>query len=137
MKEIIDIKHTPPKNGIYEKAKKKWNVDFDSVVFTYGDTIHCKHGLSKDLFVHERTHVRQQAKYKGGPKAWWERYLEDDQFRYDQELAAYKVQYRWVKEHVKDRMEAFRLLRHFASSLSGEMYGSLVSYQEASIAIKK
>lgn len=86
--------------------------------------------------VHELVHVRQQREYPGGKDMWWERYLEDAKFRTAQELEAYKEQWNWVKHNIKDRNEQVRHLQHYAQSLSGEMYGKVMTYSEALKAIK-
>ena len=130
-------KQYPPKH-IYDKAVEKWGVDFKKgIVFTYGDTIHSAVPIPRDLMVHELVHVRQHREYPGGPDMWWERYLEDPKFRYDQELQAYREQWQWVKANIKDRNEQVRHVTHYAQCLSGEMYGSVVPYKEALEAIKK
>ena len=92
----------------YEAAREKFSCDFYAEpvapVFTYGDTIHVASGhLQDDVLAHELVHVRQHAAYPGGPAAWWERYLADEMFRYEQEMMAYKEQYRFIDRTVKDR----------------------------------
>jgi len=126
-----------PPLHIYEPAKKKWGVDFKKgVVFTYGDVIHSINPIPKDLMQHELVHVRQHREYEGGPDAWWERYLEDAEFRTSQELEAYREQWKYVQRTVKDRNKAIVYLRHYAQSLSGTMYGEVMTYGEALKAIK-
>lgn len=124
-----------PPEGIYKECQQRWGVDFDEgVVFTYGDTIHAKHPLTEDLLAHELTHVRQQTGM--GKDLWWREFFEDDSFRFRQELEAYRAQYEWVKKNVKDRNEQARILRHCAYCLSGEMYGNMLTFQEALAVIK-
>ena len=112
------IKLTPPPN-IYEKAQRQFGVDFyKGVVFTYGDTIHVWNGkLSDDLLVHELTHVKQQLTYPGGKEGWWERYFRDEQFRFDQEIEAYRAQYKKVCQMTGDRNQRYRDLLFFAKSM--------------------
>ena len=139
MPETKDIKYvnTPPTNGIYEKAQKKWGVDFDKgIIFTYGNTIYSKIPLTPDLIVHETTHVRQHAEYKGGPKKWWDRYLEDDEFRLSQEVEAYKAQYKWFLKNEPDREKCHLALHGIALLLSGPMYGNLLPYRKVVRRIK-
>lgn len=126
-----------PPAHIYDKCVEKWNVDFDKgIVFTYGETIHSKRPIPKDLMVHELVHVRQHREYPGGKDMWWERYLEDPMFRYHQELEAYRKQYQWVKDNIKDRNKAFKHLIHYADCLSGPMYGNMVTIKQATEDIK-
>lgn len=125
----IRITSEPPPPRIYQACQEKFGVDFENTVFTHGHTIHSKHPMEQHLVEHERTHAKQQSDY--GVIEWWDRYLEDDDFRYEQELEAYQVQYKWIKKHIKNRNDAFKLLRMIAKDLSGPMYGNICSYQTA------
>ena len=119
----------PPKE-IYYACVSKFGVSFDTgTVFTVGDTIYAKHLMPEHLVVHEKTHIKQQKKY--GTMAWWAKYLESDEFRLEQELQAYRNQYRWAKKNIKSRDDRAKLLRSIALDLSGTMYGNIISYQEA------
>lgn len=127
----------PPKH-IYDRCVEQFGVDFNKgIVFTVGDTIHSAVEIPRDLMVHELTHVRQQREFPGGYEEWWNRYLEDPRFRYEQELEAYQNQYRWIKNNIKDRNQQARLFMEIAQLLSGEMYGNVVTLSEAMEAIKK
>lgn len=100
------ISTEPPPN--YARAREKFGIDFYGhpvgTVFTYGDTIHVAQGyLQHDVLMHELVHVKQQTQFEGGPEAWWEKFFEDEQFRFDQEMAAYRTQYRYVVNTVKSR----------------------------------
>lgn len=135
---MTQVSRQYPPEHIYQPAVKQFGVDFKKgVVFTYGDTIYSAVPIPRDLMVHELTHVRQQREYPGGKDMWWERYLEDPKFRTEQELEAYREQWHWVANNIKDRNEQFRHLTHYAQSLSGEMYGRVMTYAEALKAIKE
>lgn len=127
----MKIVHTPPPN--YEEVKKHFpTADFDKgTLFTYGDTCYCK-SITPDLVVHEETHTRQQA----NPEEWWSRYFVDVEFRLEQELEAYRNQWRFIKKNVKDRNQQERYLSSFAKDLSSPLYGSIVTYSEARSLIK-
>src|SRR3990167_2140295 len=62
--------------------------DAETIVFTYGNKIYIPSGksLSDDLLVHEAIHTKQQ---NGKPDEWWDKYIVDTKFRFDQELEAY------------------------------------------------
>lgn len=125
----------PPPSRIYNACVKQFGVSFDDgVVFTYGDTVHSKYPMSKDLEIHEGVHVKQQVDY--GVVAWWDKYLTDEDFRLSQELEAYKAQYKWAKKNIKSRDDRAKLLTRIARDLSGTMYGNLLTYQEALVKIK-
>jgi hypothetical protein len=107
------------------------------IIFTYGSTIYNPDRvvITPDLYAHEGVHERQQMAV-GGPDAWWRRYIYEDGFRYQQELEAYRAQYRFAQENYgRDQRRA--LLRHISKALAGPMYGNLVSPAQAKIAITK
>ncbi len=132
--KMILSKELPPKD-IYDKAVKLFGANFNKgTTFTIGETIHCKDGMTEDLLEHEKVHIKQQA---SGWKEWWEKYFTDPAFRTSQELEAYQEQYRWVLKNIKDRNERARYLMFFAQSLSGTMYGNVLSLQDAMFFIKR
>jgi len=125
---------------VYKKAQEKWGVDLerDLMVMVYGKTMHkgFKYPIDPDLLVHEEVHVKQHTEYEGGPAAWWERYLQDPEFRINQEVEAYRRQYEWLKENEPDRNKRFKILVLCAKNLSGPMYGEAISMQNAMNAIR-
>lgn len=135
---MTKISRQKPPAHIYNRCVKQFGVDFNKgIVFTVGDTIHSAVEIPRDLMVHELTHVRQQRAFEGGYEEWWNRYLEDEKFRYSQELEAYRNQWKWIETNVKDRNKAFRLFMQIAQLLSGEMYGKMVTLSEAKEALKE
>ena len=99
-----------------------------TIVFTYGDTVYVPSGnpIPSDLEAHEAVHIERQS----NPAEWWARYLTDVQFRLDEELAAYRVQYAYaVENYGRDHRRA--LLTHMTKDLSGAMYGKLITRKEA------
>lgn len=134
----VKISNKKPPQWILDAVKEQFDVDWESsVIFTYGDLITSYYGeMSEDLMAHEPHHTKQQKEY-GGPDKWWKEYLANPQFRYEQELECYRLQYQWLDKNIKDRNEKFKYLLHYAKSLSGKMYGNLVTTQEAMNEIKK
>lgn len=118
----------PPPN--YETLRQLFPVNFyESAVFTYGDTCHCHNGFLPDFVVpHEEVHVRQQTAM--GAKEWWAKFIADPEFRLEQELEAYRVQYKWVLKHIKGRQQQFEFLRKFATDLSVR-YGLTIGFNAA------
>lgn len=106
-----------------------------NVVFTYGDTFYNPNGEppSKDLVVHESVHVRQQTNgwLSGGARRWWKKYFTDPEFRLGQELEAYRVQYKFAKENLKDRNELNKFLIRISRDLSSPVYGEIITFDEA------
>jgi len=137
-KKEIDIKITSdmPPAEVYLKAVEMFGVDFfKGIIFTVNDTIYVDKGkLSADLFEHESTHVKQQNEM--GWKEWWKEYFKNEDFRYSQELEAYRNQYAFIKRNVKDRNKVAKYLDYFASDLSGAMYGKIKGKTDALIDIK-
>jgi len=140
MKTVKISKKKPPQ-WILDAVKEKWGVEWnDGIIFTYGDQISNSIGrMSADLLVHEMNHTKQQLAidFFDGPDKWWKRYLEDKKFRYEQELECYRLQHKWLKEVNKNKQETWMFTQHYANSLSGPMYGNLVSFDEAMEAIIK
>ena len=127
MSEIKYSKEIPP---IYYLCRDKFGVDWDKgVIFTYGDTIYCKKELDAELKVHEATHVRQQKDM--GAEVWWDMYLNDSSFRLMQEVEAYRNQYKFLQEHIKDRNRLFKEKHKILMHLSSSIYGYMVTYAQA------
>lgn len=89
--------------------------------------------LPQWLIEHEECHFAQQ---DGDPEGWWERYLKDPEWRYEQELEAHQVEYASYCRNTKDRNARIRYLQLIARRLSSEMYGSVVDFRTAMWRIK-
>lgn len=131
----MNIKNEKPPNLVWESCHYYFNLENEKPVFTYGDTIYNPHNCPIDELVvaHECVHQIQQGEK---PDEWWDRYFKDKDFRLDQELAAYRVQYRVAKDVIKDRNAVAKLLFDMARVLSGPVYGNLLSHVEATKKIK-
>ena len=127
----MKIVNSPPPN--YKEILKHFpDALFENgVLFTYGDTCYCKK-ITKDLIVHEETHTRQQT----NPKKWWARYYIEPEFRLSQEIEAYHNQWVWIEKNIPDRNDRAKMLYHIATSLSGKLYGNLLTYSEAKNKVK-
>lgn len=122
------VKETPPN---YEEICKVFDIrGSKSIVFTYGDTIYNPGGgkISKHLLVHEKVHIKQQG---DNPAGWWDRYLVDKKFRLDQEVEAYRKQWRHILRNNHNLKERAFLLNKIAGDLSGPIYGNVVGMGEA------
>ncbi len=69
-----------------------------AIVFVYAPYIYSPAGieLRPDLKAHEEVHVTRQG---DDPQAWWDKYLVDTDFRLQEELVAYQVQYKYMEVH--------------------------------------
>lgn len=118
------LKENPPN---FDLIKEKFEVQ-NNTVFTYGDTIYAPKvdfELPPDLIAHEKTHQIQQG---ADPDAWWNKYLEDRSFRFDQELEAYRNQYKFYCKFNKDRNARSKFLVTIAQDLSGGLYDINVGF---------
>lgn len=122
----------------WPRLEEAFGVSWDSgVLVTYGDTVHTKDrkGVTPDLIVHELVHIGQQSRYITGPKAWWERYIHDNEFRLKSEMQAYGKQCAYIRvAYRNDQPKVERLFTHIWRSMSG-MYGDMISYEEAKRAL--
>lgn len=129
----MKIEEAYPPN--YEKIKERFDLTGKAPLFCYGDTIYNPHKaiIRPDLEVHEAVHCLQQ-----GDKIeeWWDRYLDDSDFRLSQELEAYVAQYTFIKSKVKAKL-ADKYLDLFAEILSSPIYGNLLTTAQAKTKIKK
>ena len=126
----MKIVETNPPNGIREACEKKFDLSNSTCIWTYGDTLYNPHKGNIDPFTeaHETVHTIQQGK---DPDGWWEKYLASSNFRFKQELEAYRVEYRTFVKVVKDRNFQTRFLNDKALQLSGPHLGSLATVQQA------
>ena len=126
----ILIEHPPN----IQKIRRKFTLR-DTTIFTYGNILYNPNNgyISEDLVAHEETHARQQG---DDPAAWWKKYLKDPEFRLQQEVEAYRNQYKKFLEKCKDRQKIFLFVRKIAGDLSSSLYGNMVDYYEAVKLIK-
>lgn len=127
----MNVVPTYPPN--YEKIAKRFDIKGrHGIIFTYGTTIYnpSRIEISPDLFAHERVHSVRQGKIEGGPEAWWNAYCDRAEFRLQEELLAYKEQWRFAQENYP-RAQRRGLLDHISKALAGPMYGNMMSVKEA------
>lgn len=99
-------------------------------IFCYGDTIHNPYArhITEDLIAHERAHSERQ---RGQPALWWMQYLYDEQFRLQEEIIGYGTQYKFAKDAGVSGKVLDWALEGMARSLGGELYGNIISHNEA------
>lgn len=93
------------------------------VIFAYGDDIYApgvKH-LPPALWDHEAVHQRFQKNWPLGPEGWWDRYIEDPEFRYIEELRAHAAEYRAQLAGL-NRNQRAKLLMATAARLVAPLY---------------
>ena len=111
-----------------EKIREHFPVKY-GVIFTYGDKLYNpdRGEIDSALMVHEETHTVQQG---NNPDEWWDRYFTDESFRKEQEIEAYRNQYKYALENY-NRASRKRLLRQISKDLSSHLYGNLMTEEEA------
>lgn len=109
------IKNENPPN--LEKIKEILEIRDAKMIFCWGDVIYNPHKLSiaDHLIIHEQKHSDQQG---NNPQEWWNKYLEDKDFRLSQELEAYREQYKFAKKWIKDRNTLARFLWQISGDLT-------------------
>ena len=100
-------------------------------IFAYGGKIYVPGGgdLPVWLVAHEEEHFRQHEWY--GLRSWWKRFLNDVEFRLDQELEAHRVEWWAFCRENKDRNVRSRYLALMARRMSAPMYGGMITMAEA------
>ena len=129
----MQIKNEFPPN--YQEIKNKFqNLEKSKPIFCYGDIIYNPFNLevTYDLQVHEEVHSKQQGLY---PEIWWNKYLNDDEFRLYQEIEAYGEQYKLATTKATGKLLEW-VLDKTAEALSSELYGKLLTFNEAKCKIK-
>lgn len=102
------------------------------VMFAYDGNIYNPSGIviPPALIAHEEVHLARQkalAPHAGsttqwsGPDLWWQRYLEDCEFRYNEELLAHVAEF-LTQLTTRDRNFGARLMMHTALRLIAPLY---------------
>lgn len=102
----------------------------ERIWMTYGKEIWSESLIPQEILEHELIHVRQQTKDMDKDE-WWDKWLNDLEFRYKMELEGYKRQIEYVSTKVKDRNKMFQYKVDIAKILSGRLYGNIKSYSQA------
>lgn len=99
-----------------------------NAIFAYGNKIYNPHKVDiwPDLEEHEKVHQKQQG---SDPEFWWEKYLQNKDFRLEQEIEAYGAQYQYLKGIFNNKGLKV-VLFEMANALSKD-YGLSLTYQEA------
>lgn len=110
---------------LLERYRKVFPNTPKNVVYAYDNEIYCDSMPTVDVLVHETVHINRQNDL--GLDVWVELYLTDTNFRLKEELLAYKKQLKVFP----DRNERYQMKIEFAKALSSQMYGSIISFEDA------
>lgn len=132
------------KPRIKTRKSRLWNVlkiffpgaDMSKVYLAFGNTIYMPPDVTEcpeSMLIHEGWHLRQQGYSKLKAVIWWLKYIRDKDFRYDQELEAYKTQWVWFNKVHKNAtyQQKYQYRQAIASILASPMYGNITTTQEA------
>lgn len=95
----------------------------EGILFAYGEDIFNPSNVSIPswLAAHEYKHCARQ--FLVGAEHWWKMYLEDQDYRYNEELLAHQAEFREALKHVKnDRNERYKLFDRTARRLIAPLY---------------
>jgi hypothetical protein len=104
------------------------DADKPGVIFAYGKDIYNPSGglIPPALLAHEQVHQTRQQGIKlglAGEDAWWRRYIDDTEFRYNEELLAHVAEYKaQLRETSSDRNYRAKLLQSTAQRLIAPLY---------------
>lgn len=107
-----------------EEYKKHFKVTGETI-FAYNGKIYTNEKLlPPDILMHELIHLKRQNKI--GADKWVKRYLEDDQFRLNEEVIAYKAQLDFYKDRNEKNLCRLKCVRALS-----ENYGNIIEPLEA------
>jgi hypothetical protein len=94
--------------------------DGEGVIFAFDGNIYSPSGkvIPPALLAHENVHLMNQEQV--GPDTWWRLYIEDSEFRYEEELEAHVAEFR--AQRATDRNFVARLLTATALRLVAPLY---------------
>jgi hypothetical protein len=126
---MIIVERPPNFERIQAAFPKSMN---SGVMFAYGNAIYNPSGIviPPALIAHEEVHLRRQQELAprpgsttqwSGTELWWDRYLRDSEFRYNEELLAHAAEFK-TQRVTSDRNFGARLLMHTALRLVAPLY---------------
>lgn len=112
---------------LWAEIDAKFHVEGKPVIFSWGDIIYNPQHIPvpPELVIHEAIHGERQrtVDYKEGIVGWWHHYIQDEAFRYAEELLAHRAEYQFLAAGVKDRNRLNSLLVRTAARLTSPLYG--------------
>lgn len=106
----------------FEKIQATFpKASYHGVLFAYYPNIHNPSGIvvPPALIAHEEVHLHRQR--NDGPTKWWEQYLTDSEFRYNEELLAHVAEFKALRAG-NDRNFVARMLLSTALRLIASLY---------------
>lgn len=127
---MLELKYSNKPPEIYARLKERFGVSFDDgIIIADGYTICCKYEVPPEKIVHELVHSKRQEEM--GKDLWWDLYLSKDSFRLEEEILAYREEYKFICQNILDRNDRFKFLHDMARTMSASQYGNICSYSDA------
>jgi hypothetical protein len=132
MKQRVVVAKPP----VYDACVEKFGADVivgKPIIWSWGDVIYNPTDIhiSHELFAHEAVHGERQLDQV---EKWWELYLKDPQFRYDEEMHAHRAEWRAVLRRSAGK-NVGAVLEAIAGRLASPLYGKVISLDGARYAI--
>jgi len=126
----MELKFSTQIPNIYYKLRDAFGIKWSNeIIITYGDTVYCERDIDEAKKVHEATHVSQQSNCD--PDEWYDKYINNVDFRLSQEIEAYKNEIKFYKKKIKDRNLRYLCCEQVYRDISSSIYGNMISYSEA------
>lgn len=130
MNNATNFSFSSEKPPMYDICHQYFGADWDrGTIFAYKNTIHAKNpsSVTEDVVAHEQVHLEQQRMF-GDADLWWKQYLQDADFRYKQEIPAYKAQLAYaLGRYNRNYRRALR--QHIYKSFAGLSGGTITVAQ--------
>lgn len=113
------------------------------ILYAWGDRIYNPSGVNVPWWLqeHEEVHGSRQLDPKAWGaqhfsedhmiRTWWSAYIEDPEFRLQEEIPAHQAEWEVFKSLMTNKKNQEMYLLNMANRLSGELYGNMISLQDA------
>lgn len=124
---LMEIRFERP--PLWAEIDAKFHVEGKPVIFSWGEIIYNPQHIAipPELIIHEAAHGQRQRNVDyirgSGIAQWWLQYIQDEDFRYVEELLAHRAEYAFLAAGVKDRNKLNSLLVRTAARLTSPLYG--------------
>ncbi|CAB4223301.1 hypothetical protein UFOVP1670_16 [uncultured Caudovirales phage] len=129
------IKAYPP---MIEEIDRAFHTRGRPIIYTWGTRVFNPMGVNVpgEIIAHESVHSGRQTNWTGRDdegeiERWWHRYIDDAEFRLEEEIYAHKAEYQHLKDHTRDRNQRHRYLQHVAQKLAAPLYGNIITPRRA------
>lgn len=123
------LKLYPP---VYKEIVKRFPaVRGQATFYCWGDKIYNPRGIEipPQLIAHEEAHSERQLRM--GVLAWWDAYLNNGQFRLEEELIGHRAEYCFLRDSGMAANALNQYLKSIANRLSGDIYGKMIDFDTA------